>query len=177
MAEGGELPAGQKWYTMEEVAKHNKETDAWVVVKGNVVNVSHFLNVHPGGKDILLANAGTDPTAMFETIHPPGTLEKHGADKIIGKIKGWVPPVVEETNDEAIWMRNDVGGGPIWFLKQVIRYICGVDKAEAEYGKKLMATYGPREVRMAPPSNSEAERIRARAAAVAKQTGAKAPRA
>ncbi|CAD7963746.1 unnamed protein product [Amoebophrya sp. A120] len=170
------LPPGQKWYTMEEVAPHNKETDAWVVIKGNVVNVTHFLKVHPGGKDILLANSGTDPTAMFETIHPPGTFEKHGIDKVIGKIKGWTPPVVEDKKDEAIWIRNDVAGGPIWFLKQCIRYICGIEKAEQEYSKKLMATYGPREVRMAAPTTQEMERIKKRAEMVAKQTGAKPPK-
>eukprot|EP00392_Amoebophrya_sp_AT5.2_P002632 g2637.t1 len=165
---------------MEEVAPHNKENDAWVVIKGNVANVTHFLKVHPGGKAILLANSGTDPTAMFLTIHPPGTFEKHGMDKVIGKIKGWVPPPdpAEAAVDEAIWMRNEVGGGPIWFLKQCIRYVCGVDRAEQEYGKKIMATYGPRDVRTEPhaaASSAEQLRIKKRAEAVAHQTGAKPP--
>lgn len=80
-----QLPPGQNWYDMEEVAKHNKESDAWVVVMGNVINVTHFLNLHPGGKPILLEKAGTDATEMFLTIHPPGTLEKHAQDKIIGR--------------------------------------------------------------------------------------------
>lgn len=144
------LPPGQKWYEMADVAPHNKEGDCWVVVQGNVINVTHFLNIHPGGKAILLEKAGTDPTEMFETIHPPGTIEKHATDKILGKIKGWKPPEKKVEKDVRVWTRNEHGGGPIWAVKQVIRWICGQNKADAEYAKRLKATYGPREIRLEP---------------------------
>ena len=35
--------------TMEDVAKHNKKGDMWVVLNGRVLNVSNFLSQHPGG--------------------------------------------------------------------------------------------------------------------------------
>jgi cytochrome-b5 reductase len=53
--------------TMEEVARHNSEVDAWTVVEGKVYNISPFLKLHPGGKKILRA-AGIDGTDIFSKI-------------------------------------------------------------------------------------------------------------
>lgn len=40
---------------MEEVAKHTTEEDCWVVVNGEVLNVTKFLADHPGGVNAILA--------------------------------------------------------------------------------------------------------------------------
>lgn len=53
-------------YSLEEVSRHNKETDAWIVVDGQVLDITKFLTNHPGGKDILMSVAGTDATSRFE---------------------------------------------------------------------------------------------------------------
>jgi|EP00670_Eutreptiella_braarudii_P002919 cytochrome b involved in lipid metabolism len=73
-------------FTMAEVAKHNKEGDAWVVLYGKVYDVSDFLDEHPGGKKALLLYAGKDATNDFEAIHPEDVLEEHAADKCIGSL-------------------------------------------------------------------------------------------
>ena len=49
-------------YTREEVAKHKKFTDCWVVVHGQVYDVSKWLPRHPGGARILMHYAGEDAT-------------------------------------------------------------------------------------------------------------------
>src|SRR4051812_34518395 len=41
-----EIP--EKEFTMEEVAKHNKKEDLWVVVKGVVMDLTNWLDDHPG---------------------------------------------------------------------------------------------------------------------------------
>lgn len=52
----------EKEYTMEEVQKHNKKDDLWIVVKGVVLDVTHWLDEHPGGPQALFSHMGRDAT-------------------------------------------------------------------------------------------------------------------
>merc|ERR1712187_952337 len=61
-------------YSMEEVAKHTSKTDCWVVVSGQVLNVTKFLGEHPGGALVILTFAGKDATEEFNMIHPPDVI-------------------------------------------------------------------------------------------------------
>ncbi|KAJ1999696.1 hypothetical protein GGI04_003065 [Coemansia thaxteri] len=56
--------------TMDEVALHNKRNDCWMVISGNVYNVTHYLDYHPGGKGELMRAAGKDGTDLFNDTHP-----------------------------------------------------------------------------------------------------------
>jgi L-lactate dehydrogenase (cytochrome) len=58
----------------DEVQKHNSRESCWVVVGGEVYDVTGFLQDHPGGIAPILKVAGTDATRVFVPIHPPGTL-------------------------------------------------------------------------------------------------------
>ncbi|KAK4034058.1 cytochrome b5-like protein [Parachaetomium inaequale] len=64
-----------KVFSAEEVAKHTSADSCWVVLHGNVYDVTDFLPEHPGGSRIILQLAGRDATAEYDPIHPPGTLE------------------------------------------------------------------------------------------------------
>jgi delta8-fatty-acid desaturase len=57
--------------TVAEVAKHNKEDDAWVVIDGFAYDVGKFLKqqLHPGG-NVILTQAGKDVTDIFHAYHP-----------------------------------------------------------------------------------------------------------
>ncbi|KAK1921536.1 FAD binding domain-containing protein [Papiliotrema laurentii] len=74
-------------YTLEEVAKHNKEDDCWVIIDGEVLDVTNFLNDHPGGAKAILLYAGRDATEEFAMIHPPNAISKYAPDTVIGKLK------------------------------------------------------------------------------------------
>jgi cytochrome-b5 reductase len=55
-------------YTLEEVSKHTGKTDLWVTLWNHVYNVTDYQEDHPGGKEFLLENAGTDATTAYEDI-------------------------------------------------------------------------------------------------------------
>jgi flavocytochrome c len=76
-----------KEWTLEEVAKHNKEDDCWVIVNGEVLDVTSFLSEHPGGKKAILLFAGRDATEEFNMLHKPDVVEKYAPECIIGRIK------------------------------------------------------------------------------------------
>ncbi|GAP83600.2 putative L-lactate dehydrogenase [Rosellinia necatrix] len=67
----------EKLISAEEVAKHTALESCWVVLYGNVYDVTEFLPSHPGGSKIILKLAGRDATEEYDPIHPPGTLEEN----------------------------------------------------------------------------------------------------
>ncbi|CAO3609589.1 unnamed protein product [Mucor hiemalis] len=74
-------------YTLDDVAKHNKPDDCWVVVNGEVLDVSDFLADHPGGKKAILIYAGRDATEEFNMMHKPDVVAKYAPYAIIGTLK------------------------------------------------------------------------------------------
>lgn len=60
--------------------------DAWVAIKGNVYNVTDWLDQHPGGRKILLKNAGTDATDKFVNYHPDYVLKEVAPKYKIGTL-------------------------------------------------------------------------------------------
>ena len=78
----------EKEYTMEEVAKHNKKEDLWVVVKGVVLDLTNWLDDHPGGPQALLNFMGRDATEEFEMLHDDEVIPKYAPSQVIGRVKG-----------------------------------------------------------------------------------------
>merc|ERR1719226_159406 len=74
--------------TLEEVAKHTTNTDCWVVVNGEVLDVTSFLKEHPGGELAILTFAGRDASEEFNMIHPPDVIPKYAPNAVIGRIGG-----------------------------------------------------------------------------------------
>merc|ERR1719515_300598 len=95
------MPAqGGGGYTMEEVAKHTTKDDCWVVVAGQVLNVTSFLSQHPGGELAILTFAGKDATEEFNMIHPPDVIPKYAPDAIIGNVGEGVKKAKKEKKEK-----------------------------------------------------------------------------
>lgn len=50
--------APEKQFTRQEIEKHDKEDDCWIVVDGKVYDATSVLEWHPGGKAAVLGHAG-----------------------------------------------------------------------------------------------------------------------
>lgn len=65
-------------YSLSEISTHNSEQDCWLVINGNVYDVTEFVASHPGGGTIL-QGCGKDATELFET-RPMGSETPHSDD-------------------------------------------------------------------------------------------------
>ena len=96
-------------YSMAEVEKHNKKDDLWIAVKGVVLDVTNWLDEHPGGPQALFSHMGRDATEgmflsltdglplkltrilEFEMLHDDEVIPKYAANIVIGRVQGQTP--------------------------------------------------------------------------------------
>jgi cytochrome b involved in lipid metabolism len=65
-------------YTLIDVAKHSTENDLWIVLNGQVMNVTDFQNTHPGGRSKLFQYAGKSADfGKWNAIHKIEYLTKY----------------------------------------------------------------------------------------------------
>ncbi|CAM4733902.1 unnamed protein product [Leuciscus chuanchicus] len=86
-------------YTWEEVQKHTKFGDQWIVVERKVYNVSQWVKRHPGGLRILGHYAGEDATEAFTAFHPDLPLvRKYMKPLLIGELEASEPSLDRQKN-------------------------------------------------------------------------------
>lgn len=61
--------AGVSGYTMAQVAAANSAAKCWTAIRGDVYDLTSWVDQHPGGGDKILSICGTDGTAAFEGQH------------------------------------------------------------------------------------------------------------
>lgn len=80
-----------KFYTIEEVATHNTESDLWVILHEKVYNLTEFVAKHPGGSDALINVAGTDITDRFSNVESHAkanaSIQKQLPSMLVGELK------------------------------------------------------------------------------------------
>ena len=67
---------------LNDIFCHNTKESVWLLIDNKVYDVTDFK--HPGGKQILLQNAGQDATTQFEDIGHSKKAEKQMEDLIVG---------------------------------------------------------------------------------------------
>ncbi|GAQ04919.1 NADH-cytochrome b5 reductase 1 [Aspergillus lentulus] len=75
-------------YTLKEVALHNRKDDNWIVIHGQVYDVTKYQKDHPGGADVLVEVAGSDATEAFEDIGHSEDSREILQEFLIGTLQG-----------------------------------------------------------------------------------------
>lgn len=86
-----EFSIPEKEFSMDDIAKHNKKDDVWVVVKGCVLDCTKFLEDHPGGAQAIMNFAGRDATEEFAMLHDDEVIPKYAPATVIGRVTGSSP--------------------------------------------------------------------------------------
>ncbi|XP_072948078.1 cytochrome b5-like [Epargyreus clarus] len=55
-------------FTRKEIEARNRRDDAVIIIDNVVYDVTHFLDDHPGGVEVLLNNAGRDASRCFHDV-------------------------------------------------------------------------------------------------------------
>ncbi|XP_073016485.1 cytochrome b5-like [Primulina eburnea] len=87
------MAANLKTYTFDEVEKHNKLEDCWLIVHGKVYDVSPFIVEHPGGEEVMLSSTGKDATSDYEDIGHSDYAKDLMKNYVIGQIDMSTVPV------------------------------------------------------------------------------------
>ena len=85
-----ETKTEDKEYHWAEIIKHDREGDCWVVIHGQVYDVTDFVDKHPGGP-LIYDGAGGDCSSVWESYHPLALTEAGPFQKYrIGKVANYV---------------------------------------------------------------------------------------
>ncbi|KAL5586818.1 hypothetical protein FOBRF1_016688 [Fusarium oxysporum] len=76
-------------FTIKQVAEHSGPEDAWLIIHGQVYDVTKYLADHPGGADVLTEAAGTDASEDFDNAGHSEDAFEIMKDCCIGKIQGF----------------------------------------------------------------------------------------
>ncbi|KLO07506.1 cytochrome b5 [Schizopora paradoxa] len=57
-----------KIVTLAELQENSKREKLYILLHGKVYNVTNFIDEHPGGDEVVLAEAGKDATEAFEDV-------------------------------------------------------------------------------------------------------------
>ncbi|WVQ71549.1 hypothetical protein IAR50_001088 [Cryptococcus sp. DSM 104548] len=61
--------------SIKDVLDHQEGDRIWVVIRGEVYDMTDFLEDHPGGDEIITSNRSKDVTPIFNPRHPTNQLE------------------------------------------------------------------------------------------------------
>ena len=116
----------RRMYTWTEVRRHNTPTSCWIVVDGDVYDVTCWLGKHPGGQIVILNSAGMDCTDIFNAYHPREMRDKSISYYRIGKLADYsISPITRDFRSLA----KSIEGSPLmegrisFYVKLVLWYL------------------------------------------------------
>lgn len=77
-----------KYLDWEEIKQHRSQSSCWIVIDGNVYDVSTWLAKHPGGELVITNSSGVDVTDLFNAYHRP-SVRRMLSPFYIGKVAAY----------------------------------------------------------------------------------------
>lgn len=74
--------------TLAEIEQHSSHGDLWLAIDGKVYDVSHYMDDHPGGGEIMLNAAGKDGTDDFDDVGHSANARQTLKQYYIGEYAG-----------------------------------------------------------------------------------------
>lgn len=87
-----------KSYTTAQVASHNTKGDAWIIYKGQILDITNWISSHPGGEQTISRFAGMDATDELRSFHDDWVLETKLPHFVIGTVSD-APETTELVED------------------------------------------------------------------------------
>lgn len=70
-----------------EVSEHATQEDLWIIVNGEVFDITVYQHEHPGGEKVFKKVAGADATKAFLKNHKFSTINRFRDEIFIGTLK------------------------------------------------------------------------------------------
>jgi cytochrome b involved in lipid metabolism len=102
-----ESKVGLQMMGLEAVSKHNTAEDCWLVIDGNVYDLTSFMKLHPGGDQVILDVAGKEASKEFMDASHGMKARKMMTKYMVGHLLG---RSYEQKNDVPLdpGMRGDL---------------------------------------------------------------------
>ncbi|TPX08051.1 uncharacterized protein E0L32_010251 [Thyridium curvatum] len=108
---------------LAELEQHSKEDDVWIVVDGEVYDMTAFAPTHPGGAEtnlpppfpqVIYQYAGKDASAAYNEVHSPSLIRKHlGQTGLVGSFDAsTMPPAPQASVANPIVAETSRAAGP-----------------------------------------------------------------
>ncbi|KAL9063259.1 MAG: hypothetical protein Q9157_008330, partial [Trypethelium eluteriae] len=120
-------------YSLDEVAKHNTKEDLWIAVKGVVLDVTNWVDEHPGGPQALFTHMGKDASEEFEMLHDDEVIPKagEGTGGDLGVLGCWMGARLRSTEEAQDMPEIRIDGT----LGEMIRPMSGASLHMASYDR------------------------------------------
>ncbi|KAG6891715.1 hypothetical protein C0992_010118 [Termitomyces sp. T32_za158] len=74
--------------TLEELRAHKSKESFYILLHGKVYDVTKFIDEHPGGDEVILAEGGQDATEAFEDVGHSDEARALLPGMLIGEFEG-----------------------------------------------------------------------------------------
>ncbi|XP_016003881.1 cytochrome b5 isoform X1 [Rousettus aegyptiacus] len=106
-----------KYYTLEEIRKHNHSKSTWLILHHKVYDLTKFMEEHPGGEEVLREHAGDDATENFEDIGHSSDARELSKTFVIGEVH---PDDRAKMSKPSESLLTTVDSNPSWWTNWVI---------------------------------------------------------